>query len=131
MKTIQPPAFVERYQYHSCKQINDAVTRKRVYLTPDGKKLPSVTTILGATKDMTHLNEWRKRVGHENAARITKHAAGRGAAMHNNLERFLTGLERMPGQNLVQVKANAMANLIIENGLCYVDEIWGIEQSLY
>ena len=54
-KTLTPPPFVERYQYNELKQINDKVTRKRVYLTPDGEKLPSVTTILGATKDMTHL----------------------------------------------------------------------------
>ena len=66
---ITPPPFVERYQYQSCQQIN--LNGKRVYLTPDGEKTPSVTTILGKTKDMTHLNEWRKRVGEENAKKIT------------------------------------------------------------
>ena len=53
---MTPPPFVERYKYNELKQINDSVTRKRVYLTPDGEKLPSVTTILSSTKDMTHLN---------------------------------------------------------------------------
>ena len=52
-----PPPFIERFQYKNCVQINDPVTRKRVYQTPDGESLPSVTTILSATKDMTHLNE--------------------------------------------------------------------------
>lgn len=131
MNTLSPPPFVEKFQYKGCQQITDKVTGKRVYLTPDGEKLPSVTTILGATKDMTHLNEWKKRVGEENAARITKEAAGVGTAMHSNLERFVTGLERKPGNNLVHVKAHTMADLIIENGLSKVNEIWAMEQSLY
>jgi genome maintenance exonuclease 1 len=129
--TYTPPPFIERFQYKNCKQINDPVTRKRVYLTPDGESLPSVTTILSATKDMTHLNEWKKRVGVENAQRITTEAAGVGTAMHANLERFLVGEQRQPGNNVVHVQANKMADQIIENGLKYVDEVWAMEQSLY
>jgi genome maintenance exonuclease 1 len=131
MKTYNPPAFVERFQYKNCVQINDPVTRKRVYQTPDGEKLPSVTTILGATKDMTALNEWRKRIGEDKAAQITKEAAGVGTAMHANLERFIIGEQRQPGNNPVHVQANAMANVIIENGLSRLSEVWALEQSLY
>ena len=130
MNISQPP-FVERFQYKSCKQINDPVTNKRVYLTPDGERLPSVTTILSATKDMTALNEWKKRVGVDNAQRISSEAAGVGVAMHANLERFLIGEQRQPGNNPVHVKANAMADVIIQNGLCKLTEVWAMEQSLY
>ncbi len=129
--TFTPPPFVEKFQYQSCKQINDPVTRKRVYLTPDGENLPSVTTILSATKDMTHLNEWKKRVGEENAKRITTEAAGVGTAMHANLERFIVGMQRQPGNNPVHVQANQMADVIIQNGLSNVNEVWAMEQSLY
>jgi len=128
---MTPPPFVERYKYNELKQINDSVTRKRVYQTPDGEKLPSVTTILSSTKDMTHLLEWRKRVGEQKAAQITREAAGIGTAMHANLERYLCGMQRQPGNNPVHVKANAMADVIIENGLKNVDEVWAMEQSLY
>lgn len=131
MITFTPPPFVEKFQYKSCKQINDPVTRKRVYQTPDGETLPSVTTILGATKDMTALNEWRKRVGAEKAQQITTEAAGVGTAMHANLERFLIGEQRQPGNNPVHIKANAMADQIIINGLSKMDEVWSMEQSLY
>ena len=131
MITFTPPPFIERYQYKSCKQINDPITRKRVYQTPDGETLPSVTTILGATKDMTALNEWRRRVGEANAAQITKEAAGVGTAMHANLERFVVGEQRQPGNNPVHVQANKMADVIITNGLSKVNEIWAMEQSLY
>ena len=131
MNTITPPPFIERIQYKPCQQVNDPVTRKRVYLTPDGERLPSVTTILSATKDMTHLNEWKNRIGHEKAQQITTEAAGVGTAMHGNLERFLAGLQRQPGNNPVHVQANKMADVIIENGLSKVNEVWAMEQSLY
>lgn len=129
--TITPPPFVEKFQYKSCKQINDPVTRKRTYLTPDGESLPSVTTILSATKDMTALNEWRNRIGHEKAQQITTEAAGVGTAMHSNLERYIAGMQRQPGNNPVHVQANKMANEIIKNGLSQVNEVWAMEQSLY
>ena len=128
---LQPPPFVERFQYKNCVQINDPVTRKRVYQTPDGECLPSVTTILSATKDMTHLNEWKKRVGEEKAKQITTEAAGVGTAMHSNLERFIAGIQRQPGNNPVHVQANKMADQIIANGLKDVNEVWAMEQSLY
>jgi genome maintenance exonuclease 1 len=129
--TINPPPFVERFQYKNCQQINDPVTRKRVYATPDGEKLPSVTTILSATKDMTALNEWKKRIGEDKANQITREAAGVGTAMHGNLERFIAGIQRQPGNNPVHVQANKMADVIIENGLKDIDEVWAMEQSLY
>jgi genome maintenance exonuclease 1 len=128
---LTPPPFVERFQYKNCKQVNDPVTRKRVYLTPDGESLPSVTTILSATKDMTHLNEWKDRIGHAKAQQITTEAAGVGTAMHANLERFVVGEQRQPGNNPVHVQANKMADVIINNGLSKVNEIWAMEQSLY
>jgi len=128
---LTPPPFVEKFQYKPCQQINDPVTKKRVYLTPDGESLPSVTTILSATKDMTILNEWKKRVGEEKARQITTEAAGVGTAMHSNLERFIAGMQRQPGNNPVHVQANKMADVIIDRGLRDVNEIWAMEQSLY
>jgi genome maintenance exonuclease 1 len=131
MITFLPPTYVEKFQYKNCQQVNDPVTRKRVYVTPDGERLPSVTTILSATKDMTHLNEWRDRIGHAKAQQITTEAAGIGTAMHANLERFLVGEQRQPGNNPVHVQANKMADVIIANGLSKMTEIWAMEQSLY
>jgi genome maintenance exonuclease 1 len=131
MSTLNPPPFVEKIQYKACKQITDPLTRKRVYLTPDGEKTPSVTTILSATKDMTHLNAWKNRIGHVKAQQITTEAAGMGTKLHSNLEKFICGLDRTDGNNLIHIKANAMADQIIINGFSKIDEIWAIEQSLY
>ena len=123
-----PPPFVQAIQYHELKQVNK--NGKRVYETPSGTT-PSVTTILSKTKDQTGLNEWKKRVGEQEAQRIVTEAAGVGTALHNNLEKFLAGEKRVPGNNLVHVQANKMADIIIENGIADVDEVWGIEQGLY
>ena len=126
---VSPPVFLKKFEYQSLRQINEG--GKRVYETPNGDKVPSVTTILSKTKDMTHLNEWKQRVGEQVAQRIVKEASGIGSAMHNNLEKFLSGEQRVPGTNLVHVQANKMANQIIQNALVHVDEVWGIEQALY
>jgi len=119
----------QKYDYKPIERKN--IDGKRKYLTPDGNAVASVTTILDATKDKTHLIAWRKRVGEAKAQDNVTEAAGVGTAMHNNLERFLIGEERKPGNNLVHVQANKMADEIIKNALCDVDEIWGIEQALY
>ena len=129
MNDSSPPILVKKFDYQSVKQIS--LAGKRLYESPDGSKTPSVTTILNATKDMRGLMEWRKRVGVKNAQKITTEAAGIGTAMHNNLERFLLGEERMTDQQPLQIKANAMAQKIIDNGLSNVNEVWAIEQALY
>jgi hypothetical protein len=61
----------------------------RTYLTPTGEKYPSVTTVLSKTKDQTHLNAWRKRIGEEAAAKITAQAGRRGTATHLLCEKLV------------------------------------------
>lgn len=61
---------------------------KRIYTTPSGKKLPSVTTVMGAMKKKEIL-EWRKRVGEEEANRVSKIASSRGNRVHLLAEKYL------------------------------------------
>ena len=122
-------AYVQRYNYNELSKT--ARDGKRHYETPDGRTVPSVTTVLSATKDMTHLHAWRKRVGVEKAAQITQESANIGTVMHNSLEKHVKGQERKPGSNLIHQKAHAMANVIIDNGLKDVSEVWGSEVSLH
>lgn len=61
---------------------------KRYYALPDGTKLPSVTTVLGATKKEA-IMAWRKRVGEEKANAISRKASGRGTNVHTLCERYL------------------------------------------
>jgi genome maintenance exonuclease 1 len=61
---------------------------KRYYTLEDGTKLPSVTTVLGAQKKQA-IMEWRKRVGEEEANRVSKKATGRGTDVHTLCEHYL------------------------------------------
>ena len=117
--------LIEKYPYSELSKT--ARDGKRHYQTPDGRTVPSVTTVLSATKDMTHLHAWRKRVGVENAQRITTESANIGTVMHSSLEKHVKGIERKPGSNLIHQKAHQMANIIIDNGLTDVSEVWGSE----
>ena len=90
-----------------------------------------MTTVLSATKDMTHLNAWKKRVGAQEAQRIATESANIGTVMHRSLEKHVKGEDRKPGSNLIQQKAHTMANVIIDNGLNDVSEVWGSEVSLH
>jgi hypothetical protein len=122
-------AYVQKYPYAELSRV--ARNGKRHYETPDGRSVPSVTTVLSATKDMTHLNAWRKRIGEARAQQISQESANIGTVMHRSLEKHVKGVDRTPGSNLVQQKGWAMANIIIENGLSDVSEVWGSEISLY
>lgn len=120
--------FNPKYQYEKLKRVE--VNGSRLYETPNGK-VASVTTILDGTKDKTHLIEWRKRVGDTEANRISKEAAGLGTLMHTHLENYVIGKPRPSGNNTVQVMATAMADTMIAEAFKNVDEVWGIEASLY
>jgi len=122
-------AYVARYPYNELSRASPE--GKRHYVTPDGRTVPSVTTILSQTKDMTHLNAWKKRVGEQEAQRIATESANIGTVMHRSLEKHVKGEARVPGSNLIQQQAHAMANVIIENGLRDVSEVWGSEINLY
>lgn len=61
---------------------------KRYYVTPSGKRLPSVTTVVGAMKKLA-IMEWRNRVGEAEANRISKLATGRGNRVHLLAEKYL------------------------------------------
>ena len=122
-------ASVAKYPYNQLTR--SSPEGKRHYTTPDGRTVASVTTILSQTKDMTHLNAWRKRVGEKEAQRIATESANIGTVMHRSLEKHVKGESRVPGSNLIQQQAHAMANVIIENGLKDVSEVWGSEINLY
>jgi genome maintenance exonuclease 1 len=111
------------------------VDGKRLYATPDGAKLPSVTTILDRTKPAEKrqaLEDWKKRVGRDRAQQITTEAANRGTRMHSYLEHWvINGVHRDRGTNPFSWSSHAMADVVIRQGLNKVDEFWGTEVPLY
>jgi len=122
-----------KYNYVHINREN--INGERRYATPDGEKLPSVTTILSATtpkEKIERLNEWRNRVGHKQAQAITTEAAGRGTRMHKWIEDYIkTGKIGTPGSNPYSIQSHKMAESIIYQGLSKCNEFWGTEVGLY
>ena len=82
-----------------------------------GYRLPSVTTILGRTKDETYLRQWIAKKGKEEAERIKTQSATRGTSMHKYLENYVLG--------------KGYEEKVIEVGLAPVSEYFGSEVTLY
>src|SRR6056300_65259 len=72
----------------------DAVTTEegRKYRTPEGIDLPSITTVLSILS-RDSIAKWRKRVGEEEANRISYRASTRGTAVHEIIEKYLDNKE--------------------------------------
>ena len=98
------------------------------------EKLPSVTTILQATQSDEKkkvLEDWKNRVGVDNAENIKNEAANRGSIMHRIIEGYLLG-QRHADLSDQGILAGTMAQTIIDEGLeGSMDEIWGTEITLY
>jgi len=63
---------------------------ERLYLTPTGNRYPSVTTVIGNnSKKKAAIAKWRKRVGSEEANRISSRATGRGDKVHKLYEYYI------------------------------------------
>lgn len=72
------------------KTINE--NNRRLYVTPEGKQYPSVTTVLGWDTKQGIL-EWRKRVGEAAANKISRQASARGSRFHYQCEDYLDNKE--------------------------------------
>jgi hypothetical protein len=119
----------EKFKYIEGKQLTNHETGTRVYEVV-GTKLPSVTTILGATKDQEFLKKWKAKVGEAKAEEIKNLSSRRGTAMHKYLECYIEskGYEDLTD---IGVQAKPMAQKIIDIGLAPVDEWYGSEVTLY
>jgi len=116
-----------KYTYVDASRIEEHGSR--IY-DVNGDRLPSVTTILGRTKDQQFLKDWKAKVGEQEAERIKNLSSNRGTAMHKFLEHYVlgTGYDDLTG---LGQEAKTMAEKIIEVGLAPVEEYFGSEVTLY
>lgn len=123
----------ERYQYRPLAR--DESTGKRLYATPDGHKVPSVTTVLDKTKPAEAreaLARWKAAVGEQKAQQITTEAASRGTRMHTYLENHIKGVALPESvSNPYAQQSLDMARKVIAEGFPKIDEVWGSEVPLY
>ena len=117
----------DKYTYVDSTRIEDHGTR---LYDVNGSRLPSVTTILGRTKNQQFLKDWKAKVGEQEAERIKNVSSSRGTAMHKFLENYITGVGYDDLTALGQ-EAKAMAQKVIDVGLTPVEEYFGSEVTLY
>jgi genome maintenance exonuclease 1 len=101
----------------------------RFYVTPEGNKYPSITTVLGA-KDKPWLAEWRSSLGEQRADKETKRTAARGDAVHLMVERFLNNDpeptrdqkdEHISEFNTIKLFLKKIDNIMLQESALYSD----------
>ena len=110
-----------------------ALINGRRHYSIDNSKLPSVTTILGQTQPEEKrkaLEAWKARLGARQADRQRDLAAMRGTSMHTYLEAYLRGSGHLDLTS-VGKEAGLMAKKVIESGLGDLEELWGLEVTVY
>ena len=109
----------------------ETIKGKRFYVTPEGKKYPSITTVLsGRSKE--GINRWRKSVGDDVANQIMRTAAKRGTAVHQLVEDYLNN-EELSNQDVLPLalfsilkpELDDINNIALQEGGLYSDK-WGI-----
>jgi ATP-dependent exoDNAse (exonuclease V) beta subunit len=80
----------EDYQFPELE--TEQTDNLRLYVTKNGEKYPSVTTVLG-WHTRKGIMEWRKRVGEEAANKISRQASARGTRFHYHCEDYLNNKE--------------------------------------
>ncbi len=100
----------------------------RYYKIPDEEELVKMVSITSVT---SHFNKeifinWRKRVGNEEADRVTKAATGRGTDMHTLTEHYLKN------EDLPEVRPiSDFLFKIAKSKLNKIDNIYALEGPLY
>jgi len=111
----------EEFEFFDRKEIDGI----RHYITPNGS-YPSVTTVLGAMMDKTALAEWRKRVGDEEADRVSRLAATRGTNIHTMCENYIRGQDVDVSMPFNVTMFNQIKKVLDE----HVNDIVGCELTL-
>ena len=112
----------------------------RFYQVTEGDKviakLPSVTTVLGQTKDQSGLDKWRQKVGEAEADRISTLSMNRGTIMHRLIELY-KGTSGEANERLIILKDLAKEDdecnqfSTEENGALYLSEAWKFFYKFY
>ena len=105
----------------------DESTGERFYISPNGLRLPSVTTVLSYFKKKS-LIEWRNRIGNDEADKVMNRAATRGTKFHSMMEGYLRNEDGFLDGVMPDMKQSFRD---MQETLDLIDNIHYIESSLY
>jgi genome maintenance exonuclease 1 len=101
---------------------------KRFYLTPSGKKYPSMTTVL-QLMTAEGIAKWRARVGDEVANKVSAQASRRGTLMHKLCEDYVNN-EEIDTESLMPLDLQNF-NALKEQMDKHFGKVYGQEIALY
>lgn len=108
--------------------VEETLSTGRTYVTPEGNKYPSITTVLKVRSE-EGIRAWRERVGEEEAKRVMTQASVRGTAVHELAERYLNNdPDWKKGVMPINLHTFMQLKPILDNR---VDNIWAQEVPLY
>lgn len=123
-----------RTKYFDLKYLPDyqlpteTVDGKRHYITPDGNRYPSVTTVLSSMSS-EGIAAWRKRVGEDAANKTSTQASGRGTKVHQIAEDYLKNRDDyLKGHMPSNIATFNMIKPYLDE---HCDEVYGNEIALY
>lgn len=100
----------------------------RFYVTPEGNKYRSITTMLGM-KEKPHLNNWRNMLGEQKATREMKRCSDRGTAVHDMVEKYLKNYPKpTEGHSIEHIKEYNPLRMVLRKN---VNNIIAQEVALY
>ena len=107
----------------------ESIKGKRFYVTPEGNKYPSVTTVL-SDRNKEGIVKWRESVGNDVANQVMRQAASRGTAVHTLIENYLNN-EELSKQDVLPValfvtmksELDNINNIRIQEGGLYSDKL--------
>lgn len=106
--------------------MTEEINGKRHYITPAGK-FPSITSVLGAFPK-PELIAWRKRVGEQEANRVSRVASSRGTKFHLLCEKYLSN-EEIDKKNFMPDALQSFYN--VKHLLHNINNIHMLEVPLY
>ncbi len=101
---------------------------KRFYISPKGTKLLSVTTFLSHFKGDS-IEKWRKKVGEEEANKISARASRRGTKFHSLMESYISNQEGFLDEDVMPDMRHAFRQFVPI--LDRVDNVHYMETMLY
>ena len=105
--------------------VREVVDGQRVYVTPEGNVYPSITSILGR-KPKPGIEEWKERIGYQEANKIMKESAALGTMVHSLCEDYLYN-EKLQCEDQEAISVFNRLRFLLGN----IDNIYGIEVPLH
>jgi len=118
-----------KYDYPDLERVE--LNGVRHYIDSKGNPVPSVTTILSGTSDKRGIEQWRRRVGENEAERVLKESTDIGSAVHEAIENYLNDEDWNEfSESRTDLIAQSITKKFINDGLSSIDEAWGLEVGL-